>query len=227
MKKQKGEMVRKISMVIITLLIIAVLGFLVTWQPKEQTKPYTPYEVSTQTIEKTLEENGLVTKRMKDDKEQTVVQLFVDEYDIGKLSVDQEVTLNIEALDEKGEELAGTIDTIADDPRITGDVSEYEVIVEFTDDLPEGIKIGMHVDMSVQLDAREDVLAVPNDSLYEEDGDYYVDLLHEQRRVYFPKLGLDREIQTTERVKVTIGFEGDQYTEITDGVNEGDTIVAE
>lgn len=223
MKKIKKDFVKKIISGIFIVGIAALLVFLVTWSPKPQDDLYTSYTVTTTDIERSSTDQGVVTTQVIDNEEKKVVQVFIDEYDVVNLEQDQEVTINALALDE---EVQGSVYSVSDQPRITGDTTEYEVIVTF-DSIPEDVRNGMHADVTIVLDQVEDVVAVPNKSLYQKDGQYYVDLLHEERRVYLKRLGVDRSTQVLEPIEVTIGFEGDEYTEITDGVEEGDEIAAE
>lgn len=58
-------------------------------------------------------------------------------------------------------------------------------------------------------DLKEDVVAVPNDCLYVERDEYYVYVIAEGTRV---------------KKKITVGFAGLNYTEVVDGLNEGDKV---
>ncbi|MBI2410542.1 MAG: hypothetical protein HYV32_01415 [Candidatus Kerfeldbacteria bacterium] len=224
MRKHVSSWLRKILYAIFFILVIAVLIVLITWKPKSQATAYTTATVTQRSIERTLDDTGVITKRTIDDADQQVVQFFVDEDDVDSLSTDQEVDLSIDAIDAEEQ---GTIYTIADDPTISGDVTEYEVIVD-VDEIPEHVRNGMHADVHIVLDSTaDDVLAVPNASLYTQDEQYYVNRVVEERRVHLKRLGIDKTDQTIESVEVQIGFEGDDYTEITDGLKEGDVIVAE
>lgn len=224
MRKHASSLLRKIGYAVFVVLVVAVLVFLITWKPKSQTSAYETATVTQRSIERTLDDTGTITQRTIDDEDQQVVQFFVDEDDVTSLSTDQEVSITIDAIDAAEE---GTMYSIADDPTISGDVTEYEVIVDF-DEIPEHLRNGMHADVHIVLDSTtDDVLAVPNVSLYTQDGQYYVNRVVEERRVYLKRLGIDKTDQTVEAVEVQIGFEGDDYTEITDGLKEGDLIVAE
>jgi multidrug efflux pump subunit AcrA (membrane-fusion protein) len=224
MAKYKGELSKKIVAAVVSVLIIVALIYLITWSPTPEQPPLKTYTVMQQDVEDRLEVTGMVVTRTLDDEEQKAVQLFVDESDIVNVKVDAEVTVVFTALND--EEFTGTIDSTSDQPRITGDVTEYEVIVQLEDQL-EDIRNGMHADVSMVLSNVEDVIAVPAESIYTKDDIYYVDIVHEQTRVNLSRLGINKAVQTTEPREVTVGLEGNEYVEITEGVEEGDLVIME
>lgn len=217
---------KRLLPIILVVLGVMLLIYLITWQPAASTKAYTTYTVAKKDVQRTIQATGMVITKTIDDEAKKVVQWYVSEDQVKALkdlADDQAVTLDISALDTT---VDGKIHSIADQPRITGDTTDYEVIVTF-DDEPEDLLDGMHADTTVVLETKADVLAVPNNSLTKTDDDTYsVNTLHEERRIYLKRLGIDKSEQTLETKTVEIGLEGDDYTEITSGLNSGSVIVA-
>lgn len=205
----------------VIIVMIGVLVWLVTWQPVPASTPAATATAEVRTVEDTLDATGVTSTHVIDDAEQKVIQVYVDEYAVNDLAVDQAVAVTIAALDD--DEGTGKIYTIADQPRLTGDTTEYEVIIQF-DTVPDHLRNGMHADITMVLTSAENVLAVPNGSVYSNNDNYYVDRVTEERRVELPRLGIQRSDVTTSPIKVDIGLEGDDYTEITSGLNAGDKV---
>lgn len=152
-----------------------------------------------------------------------MIQAFVDEQHVNDLEKGDDVEGIVEATQNQ---LNGFIDSISDEPRITGGKTEYEVII-LLKSIPETLKNGMHADMTFVRASSFDVLSIPNDALYKDGDQYKVDRVLETRRIYLKRLGVDKATQDVESVNVEIGLEGDEYTVITSGLNEGDVVVAE
>lgn len=203
------------------ILIVGVLIWLVTWTPSPAVTPQVVATVENRTVQETVEVSGVIITQSIDDNEQKVIQLYVDEYAVVDLEIDQSVDLALAALDYEG---VGKVHSIADQPRLTGDTTEYEVIVQF-DEVPDDVRNGMHVDVTVVLASIDSVLAVPNESVYTVQDDYFVDRVTEERRVELPRLGITQAEVATEPVAVDIGLEGDDYTEITSGLDTSDKVV--
>ncbi|MFA5995191.1 MAG: HlyD family efflux transporter periplasmic adaptor subunit [Patescibacteria group bacterium] len=201
---------------------IALLIYLVTWQPAESAQAYTPYVVTKKDVQQTIQVTGLVITKLVDKEETKLVQWYVSEDQVNDIAIDQEATLDITALDNS---TTGKIDFISSEPRLTGNTTEYEVLVKFNDE-PEHLLNGMHADVTVVLETKNNVLAVPNDSLIEVNDEYSVNIIHEQRRIYSKSLNIDKTVQNLEPTNVTIGLLGDDYTEITSGLSENEVISA-
>lgn len=80
-------------------------------------------------------------------------------------------------------------------------------------DSPEkqGLEVGTMGTMSVVLESREDVLTLPNGTVFDADGENYVYVLNEENM---------REVRFVE-----IGLTGNNKVEIVSGLNEGDQVV--
>lgn len=221
------QSIKRLLPIILVVLGVALLIYLITWQPATTTKAYTTYTVTKKDVQRSVQETGIVVTKSINDEAKKVVQWHVGEdrvQAVKDLNDDQTVTLDISALDTT---VDGNIQSIADQPRVTGDTTDYEVLVTFANE-PEHLLDGMHADVTVVLDTKNNVLAVPNTSLTKaSDDSYSVNIIHEQRRIYLKRLGIDTTEQTLEAKLVEIGLEGDDYTEVTSGLTDGAVIVAD
>ncbi|MBU0731327.1 HlyD family efflux transporter periplasmic adaptor subunit [Patescibacteria group bacterium] len=143
------------------------------------------------------------------------VEGLVLESDVNKVAVDQKVKLDFPALDENGDdtEYFGKVTYVAQSPFDVNSVNpSYQVSIE-PDELPDGVKFGMTVNMEIIVDEIDNVLYVDNVYIYTEDGKDYI------IRV------VNRDQRKTENVEVDLGFEGENDTEILSGADESDIIM--
>jgi membrane fusion protein, macrolide-specific efflux system len=132
----------------------------------------------------------------------------VTESDVTALSVGQDATVTVTALDADG---AGAVSYISP----TG--SSSSGVVGFTfevalDDVPDGVRPGMSADISVVIQSVPDALAVPVAALGGPDGAYTVRVL------------ADAEPEPEARA-VEVGLVTDEWAQITDGLSEGELVV--
>jgi HlyD family secretion protein len=142
------------------------------------------------------------------------VILSVDEIDVGKLAVGQPAMITMETWPEV--ELNSEISAIAPQANAGSGVVSYDVHLE----LPESglpILIGMTANADLLIENRENVLLVPNAAVHPDrtSGTYSVNLV----RTY-----AQGDIQTIP-VDVAIGAKDRQYTQIIDGLVEGDEVL--
>lgn len=96
------------------------------------------------------------------------VKALVDEIDISRINVDQEVLAMIESLPERV--FKGRVERIAPQGKIERTVTVFEVVVEITDEDKAILRPGMTADAKILTDIRKDVLLVPNGALKVKDG---------------------------------------------------------
>ena len=149
------------------------------------------------------------------------VVLDVDEVDTGELAVGQPAVITLEAWPD--EEIESKVATIA--PAANGVAADTGVldtgIASFQVRLALGetelpVRVGMTANASLVTAQREDVLLVPNRAIIADRaaGRYFVNLVES-----------DGDGQTAVRqVEVSIGLRDTQYTQITDGLEEGDRV---
>ncbi|MBR2972758.1 MAG: HlyD family efflux transporter periplasmic adaptor subunit [Clostridia bacterium] len=136
------------------------------------------------------------------DMSKIVFDISVDELDITKLSVDQEVNITADAFEDR--RFSGRVDYVSSIGTTSNGVTTYPVTIEITN--PEGLIPGMNVDANIVVESKENVLMVP------------VGAINRGNSVTVKK-GTE-----TERVKVETGINNDDFIEIISGLNEGDII---
>ncbi len=135
------------------------------------------------------------------------IAITVDEYSIINTSVGSDVTVYVDSIDSTYE---GTLTWIADTATISNGVSYYEAEVSFTaDDL---VRSGMSVEVRLTNVDEKDALTISVDALnYNDDNTAYVYTLDE-----------DGDVVTQ---TVTLGASDGAYVQITDGLEEGDSVL--
>ena len=132
----------------------------------------------------------------------------IDEEDLSKISVGQEASIEIEALNKT---VTGHVTNISNTATYSSSGSKFNVTVEFEND--GEILLGMSAKCSVILEKVEDVIAVPVEAVQESNNRSYV---------------IIKDLQgNTKATYVETGIENDAYIEIKSGLNEGDIVLIE
>jgi len=135
-----------------------------------------------------------------------VTSLEIDELDIGKVELGQEVLLLIPGF--SNDEVKGIVSYISDSGLVKDGITTYEVYISFAPNAK--IKPGMTVDATIILDKAENVLMVPTTSIIDvKDGKAVRVLVDEQIKVK----------------KVEVGITNDIMTQITSGIEMTDIII--
>ena len=173
--------------------------------------------------------------------------LSIDELDIDKVAVGQDVIITCDALE--GEEYRGKITNVSVEGTSTNGVTVYEA--EVVIDEPGNLLPSMNVDATVVFASSKDTLMVPTGDVKTVMGKSYVFVKDEnakdsengkdKKNDAMPVAGLE-ESQTGKpandsgrenmpeapegykAVEVTVGLSNDEYTEILEGLTEGDEI---
>lgn len=153
----------------------------------------------------TMEETALCTFALYDSAE---ISLTVDELDIAKLSLGQCVSINLDAL--PGESFEGRITAIDPEGSNEGGSSKYAVTV--TMPRTEQMLAGMNASVTVELENRENVLAIPLAAICEDSSGIYVYTGYDEKTQQF-----------TGPVAVTTGLSDGENVEILSGLEEGDS----
>ena len=134
------------------------------------------------------------------------VSTYVAEADAGNVEVGQHATVTFPALNETA---AGTLASIDLMSTVSNNVVEYGVTVTL-DDPSSGLRLGQTASVSITVGSKADVLYVPSSAITK---------VGNLSTVVVRKDGGD----TTTRVET--GLVGDNGTEITSGLSEGDAVV--
>ena len=136
------------------------------------------------------------------------VKLNIDETDIAKIKVGQEVTIGLDAyanvnIPAKVTEIAATATTVQG-------VVNYVVTVTLNQGQTP-LKIGMTADANIIVTNKDNVLLVPNTAIRAQSNRYYVTI---------PK-GTDQ----VEEIEIKAGLANDQETEVISGLSEGQQVI--
>ena len=142
-------------------------------------------------------------------------EMQVDELDIAKVKVGQEVIITIDALD--GKEYFGKVANINTIGQAVAGITSYTVTVEL-ENAPE-IYAGMNVDADIQITSVPNVLRVPL-SAVRKGNIVYRKVTNETYQDQDSSVPMGYE-----KVKVEIGQNNSDYIEITSGLEEGDVVL--
>ncbi len=142
-------------------------------------------------------------------------EMQVDELDIAKVKVGQEVIITIDALE--GKEYVGQVSNINTIGQAVAGITSYAVTVEL-ENAPE-IYAGMNVDADIQIASVPNVLRVPLSAVRKGNIVYRKAAIetHQDEDASVP-VGY-------EKVKVEIGQNNSDYIEIVAGLKEGDVVL--
>ncbi|MBC7333355.1 MAG: HlyD family efflux transporter periplasmic adaptor subunit [Actinobacteria bacterium] len=151
-----------------------------------------------------------------------VVKVTVAENEVSKVSPGMEATITLDAYPDI--ELAGSVERIILVPVEGSEIVSYEVLIEFKD--PSAVKLiyGLSANVSIVVNKAENVLYVPLQAVYKENGRSYVDVLE---RVVSGREGAQRptQLQSIKKVEITTGINDYYNIEVTSGLKEGDIVV--
>lgn len=135
------------------------------------------------------------------------VDAFVDETDIGKIKVGQAAVFMVDAFPNK--EFSGKVIAIYPKAVIQQNVVYYDVVIAI-DDTQGLLRPDMTALVTIYAEKRENVLAVPNQAIRREEGKRYVYTIDDN---------------LIKKCEVKVGFKDGNYTEILEGLEEGDKVI--
>jgi RND family efflux transporter MFP subunit len=136
------------------------------------------------------------------------VDAFVDEVDIGKVKVAQKANFTVDAFPAR--EFEGKVSAIYPKAIIQDNVVNYDVVIDIAGDYEELLRPEMTTNVTIFLDARRGVPAIPAQALRREQGRSVVYVLTDSR----PR-----------RREVKVGWRDGQWVEVVDGLVEGQTVL--
>ncbi len=142
------------------------------------------------------------------DLDRMEVQAYVDETDIGRIREGQEALFTVDSY--PSEEFQGEVTAIYPKAVIQDNVVNYVVTVRITDRKGQTLRPEMTAAVTLVLEPRTGVLAVPASAVARDRAERYVMVL---------------EGDTPVRRTVRVGWTQGGWTEITDGLAEGERIV--
>jgi len=153
-----------------------------------------------------------------------MTQISLSEVDITKIKLGQKTILTFDAIN--GLSITGKVTEIDTIGTVSQGVVNYNVKITF-DTQDDRIKPGMSVSANVITETKQDVLTVPNSAVKSKNGNYYVLVLSQKQDLNSSSANQGFISATTPTQKtVQIGLADDTNTEITNGLSEGDQVVA-
>ncbi len=138
------------------------------------------------------------------------VDAYVDEVDIGKIMVEQNGVFTVDSFPNR--EFEGKVVTVYPKAVIQENVVNYDVVVEITTDYQNLLRPEMTTSVTIFLDQRSNVLAIPAKALKRENG---------KNIVYIFDNGSPKPCE------IKVGWKDGQWLEILGGLEEGQTILLE
>jgi RND family efflux transporter MFP subunit len=138
-----------------------------------------------------------------------VVKSDINETDIAKVETGQAVELTFDAYPEM--EFNGDITDISPISKNIAGIVTFEITVRPDSDAEEYLKYGLSANLTILISDTRGVLYVPIQSVYEEDGKEYVDVLTRENQI--------------KKAEITTGNYNYDYIEILSGLAEGDTVI--
>jgi len=137
------------------------------------------------------------------------VKLNIDETDIAKIKVGQEVTISLEAY--PGVSIPARVTEVASNATMVQGVVNYVVTVSLSSNQAVPLKLGMTADANILIANRENVLILSNRAIRAAGNSRYVTILNEDK--------------TTQEIEVKTGMANEQETEIVSGLREGQVAI--
>ena len=137
------------------------------------------------------------------------VDAFVNEVDLGKISVGFPVKITVDAF--RGKEFAGEVATIAPSARKEGEIRGFDVEVRLSGE-PGPLRPGMTANIDIRGDEKKGVVRVPVQSLFRDKGEDVVWLIKDGK---------------PERTVVKPGLVAMEWVEVQEGITEGAEVAME
>ncbi|MDV2503595.1 MAG: efflux RND transporter periplasmic adaptor subunit [bacterium] len=136
------------------------------------------------------------------------VHAFVDETDIGRISVAQETTFTVDTFPDKP--FRGHVTAIYPKALIVDNVVTYEVILAITDSFENLLRPEMTTNVTIITEARPGILAIPRRAVKTTKGQHVVTVVADGARSPRP---------------VELGVQDGAFVEVVSGLSEGEQVV--
>jgi len=138
------------------------------------------------------------------------VDAYVDEVDIGKVEVGQRAVFTVDAF--PATEFEGEVSAIYPKAVIQDNVVNYDVVIDIETPFHGLLRPEMTASVTILLEVKTDVLAIPAEAVKREQGKSVVYVLNDGR---------------TKVCEITIGRRDSQWVEVLAGLEEGQTVFLE
>jgi HlyD family secretion protein len=138
-----------------------------------------------------------------------IVRSDINETDIARVETGQQVEITFDAYPDM--KFNGTVSEISPISKNIAGIVSFEITIELDPDAKEYLKYGLSANVDIIISDTRDILYVPVEAVYKENGKEYVDVLTEENEI--------------KKVEVTTGNYDYNNIEIKSGLSEGDTII--
>lgn len=136
------------------------------------------------------------------------VQAFVDETDIGKIRVGQAGSFTVDTYPDM--DFKGTVTAIYPKAVIQDNVVNYVVTLDISDFQGKTLRPEMTTNVTIDLEMRRNVLAIPTGAITRERGERFVTVTDGARTIHR---------------KILTGWKDNGFTEVLDGLREGEMVL--
>lgn len=146
-----------------------------------------------------------------------LIKATIGETDISKVSENDEAYITLDAYPDI--QLLGEVEKIIPITIADGNITSFEIIVKFNGTEKVNIYYGLSASVDIVIEKAEDILYVPIQAVYTENGKSYVDILLSEQ------VDSENMEQSVKKMEVTTGINDYSYIEVISGLKEGDIIV--
>jgi macrolide-specific efflux system membrane fusion protein len=136
------------------------------------------------------------------------VQAYVDETDIGRVEVGQRAAFRVDTWPD--DVFEGRVTAVRPTAEIRDNVVNYITLIEFRNRPERLLRPEMTATITLTVEGRSGVQSLPNGALRRDSAGSYVMVV---------------QGETVERRTVTLGFRGSEFTEVVEGVTEGERVL--
>jgi macrolide-specific efflux system membrane fusion protein len=142
------------------------------------------------------------------DLDRLEIWAYVDETDIGRVEVGQTATFTVDTYADT--DFRGTVTAIQPKAEVVDNVVNYVTLIQIGPTEGKILRPEMTTTVNIALEGREDVLTLPNGAVRRDSDGVFA---------FVP------EADSLERRAIRTGYRGRDYTEVLDGLVEGDEVV--
>ncbi len=147
-----------------------------------------------------------------------LIKSTIGESDISKISAGNDAYITLDAYPDY--QISGKVEKIIPVATEEGNIISFEIFVDFSDTGDAEVFYGLSADVDIVTQEAENVLYVPIQAVYTENGKNYVDVL-----ISGGQVNAENAAQSVKKTEITTGINDYQYIEVTSGLNEGDIII--
>ncbi len=141
------------------------------------------------------------------DLSELIINAHINQADVTRLTANQKVQIEVEAV--PGLRLFGRVDRIAPQATIKNGIKGFSTRMIVKNDEKSGVRPGMTANLTIPLQAADNVLAVPLAAVFTDQGDRFVYVKQDEKFA---------------RVPILIGVTDYDYAEVTKGLEGGETV---